>query len=118
MDAEWGGVSKLFFDRYGCNVDGVDISENELKKARIAFGFNNKINFLLLKNFTFPRQAYDLVFSSQVIEHVHNPGNYLSNINDMLKDDGYLLIGLPNIVNIKFMPILAKKSSKSFKKYD
>ncbi|MDL2346082.1 class I SAM-dependent methyltransferase [Campylobacter hyointestinalis] len=112
MDAEWGGVSKLFFDRYGCDVDGVDISENELKKAKIAFGFNNKINFLLLKNFTFPRQTYDLVFSSQVIEHVHNPGNYLSNINDMLKDDGYLLIGLPNIVNINYLINLCLYSPK------
>ncbi|AII13931.1 SAM-dependent methyltransferase [Campylobacter iguaniorum] len=107
-----GGVSQLFYDRYGCNVDGVDISENELIKAKIAFGDNAKLNFLLLSQFGFPKNTYDLVFSSQVIEHVHNPGNYLSNINNMLKNDGYLLIGLPNIVNINYLINLILFSNK------
>lgn len=107
-----GGVSQLFNNKYGCYVDGVEISENELQKAKIAFGTNDKLNFLLLEEFSFPESNYDLVFSSQVIEHVHNPGNYLSKINSMLKDDGYLLIGLPNIVNINYLVNLALFSQK------
>ncbi len=98
-----GGVSALFYRRYGAKIDGVEISQNELEKAKITYGENKNINFILLEDFTFPPNHYDLVFSSQVIEHVHNPGNYLSNINKMLKNDGYLLIGLPNIVNIHYM---------------
>lgn len=98
-----GGVSQLFYDKYNCRVDGVEISNNELQKAQITFGNNENLNFMLLKDFTFPEKTYDMIFSSQVIEHVHNPGNYLSKINSMLKDDGYLLIGLPNIVNINYI---------------
>lgn len=107
-----GGVSQLFYDKYNCTVDGVEISENELRKAKIAFGENKDLNFLLLDEFSFPENHYDLVFSSQVIEHVHNPGNYLSKINGMLKNDGYLLIGLPNIVNINYLVNLALFSPK------
>ena len=111
-----GGVSQLFYDKYACQVDGVEISDNELKKAKITFGIEN-INFLLLNEFKFPKENYDLVFSSQVIEHVHNPGNYLSKINNMLKDDGYLLIGLPNIVNFNYLINLMFYSQKRAKKH-
>lgn len=98
-----GGVSQLFNEHYHCQVDGVEISDNELRKAKITFGENESLNFLLLDEFDFPKKNYDLIFSSQVIEHVHNPGNYLSKINSMLKDDGYLLIGLPNILNFNYL---------------
>ncbi len=102
-----GGVSQLFYDKYHCKVDGVEISDNELQKAKIAFGDNKNLNFMLLDEFSFPEKTYDLIFSSQVVEHVHNVGNYLSKINRMLKDDGYLLIGLPNIVNLNYLINLA-----------
>jgi len=112
-----GGVSQLFNERYNCEVDGVEISDNELKKAKIAFGENKKLNFLLLNEFEFPEKNYDLIFSSQVIEHVHNPGNYLSKINYMLKDDAYLLIGLPNIVNLNYLINLLFFSPKRMRKH-
>jgi 2-polyprenyl-3-methyl-5-hydroxy-6-metoxy-1,4-benzoquinol methylase len=112
-----GGVSDLFVKSYSCNVDGVDISQNELQKAIMAFGNNTKINFILLENFDFPENNYDLIFSSQVIEHVHNTGNYLSNINQMLKNDGYLLIGLPNILNMNYLLKLGLSSHKKLTKH-
>ena len=112
-----GVISKLFSEKYGSFIDAVDISENELKKAKIAFGDNEKINFMLLNEFTFPEKKYDMVFSSQVIEHVHNPGNYLERINYMLKDDKYLLIGLPNIVNLNYIVNLLFFSKKRMNKY-
>lgn len=112
-----GGVSQLFNEKYNCKVDCVEISENELQKAKITFGHNKKLNFLLLDEFMFPEANYNLIFSSQVIEHVHNPGNYLSKINNMLKDDAYLLIGLPNIVNINYLVNLAFFSKKRAMKH-
>jgi len=112
-----GGVSQLFFEKYGSKVDGVEISGNELKKAKITYGNNKNIDFILLDKYDFPVKNYDLIFSSQVIEHVHNPGNYLSKINSMLKDDGYLLIGLPNIVNMHYFLNLIFYSQKRAVKY-
>lgn len=98
-----GGISDLFVKRYGCSVDAVDISPEELKKAKLVYGQNEKINFLTLTDFSFPESKYKLVFSAQVIEHVHNPGNYLSGINAMMEDQGYLLISIPNVVNLNFL---------------
>ena len=98
-----GGISNLFTEKYGCRVDAVDISANELEKGKLVFGSNPNINFMLLEEFMFPVEKYDMIFSSQVIEHVHNPGIYLSNINSMLKNEGYFLVGLPNIVNFNYL---------------
>ena len=73
-----GVVSQFFREKYNCIVDGVEISEIELHKAKATFEEDNKLRFILSSEFKYPKNYYDLIFSSQVIEHVHNPGNYLS----------------------------------------
>lgn len=97
-----GCISHFFFKKYSCSVDAVDHSAEELNKAKIAWA-EDIINFQTISEFSFPEEKYNLIFSSQVIEHVHNVGNYLFQINKMLKLDGYLVIGLPNIINPNFI---------------
>lgn len=96
-----GCISHFLKKKYNCLVDAVDHSEEELDKAKIAWK-EDDINFQTVSEFTYPESNYDLVFSSQVIEHVHNVGNYLFKINKMLKPNGFLVIGLPNIMNPHF----------------
>jgi len=99
-----GGITDLLSRYYASKeaiVDGVDIDEDQIEKAKCAFSDSPRCKFLLTRDFAYPENAYDLVFSSQVIEHVHNVGNYLSSISKVLKDSnnggGYLLIGVPNV---------------------
>lgn len=56
--------------------------------------------------------AFDLVVSQQVAEHTHNPGNYLAEINRVLKLGGTLLISVPNTATPRHFlaPVLVKKS--------
>ncbi|MGI9534427.1 MAG: class I SAM-dependent methyltransferase [Thermodesulfobacteriota bacterium] len=42
----------------------------------------------------FPNK-YDIVFSTEVIEHLYNPGLYLKNIYGLLKESGYLILSTP-----------------------
>ena len=52
----------------------------------------------------------DIVISNQVAEHVHNVGNYLSQINRVLKKNGKLIISIPNVASPRyFLPPLSKK---------
>jgi len=121
----YGTVSKWLVDRFNCQVDAVDSSENELEKAKLAYGDIKNINFVHIEDFSFPANYYDIIVSSHVIEHVHNVGNYLYGINRMLKTDGHLLVSLPNIVNLRFLTLLAvysekraiKRSKKILKEY-
>lgn len=44
----------------------------------------------------FPPQSFDLIFSSNVLEHVRNPLEVLSATHPMLKDDGYAVHIIPS----------------------
>lgn len=59
--------------------------------------------------------TFDLVISQQVLEHTHNPGTYLAEINRVLRVGGKLMISVPNIANPRFFfaPVIYSK-----KRYD
>ncbi len=97
-----GIFSHYLFEKYGCNIDAVDISKNEIENAKSAWQ-KDKVNWIVAENFDYPFEKYDIIISSQVIEHVHNVGNYLCRINFMLKPDGRLIIGLPNNLNFRYL---------------
>lgn len=96
-----GILSHYLFMRYGCRIDAVDISE-EVLGARRAWK-NDAIAWISMDEYSFPEKEYDYIFSSQVIEHVHNVGMYLSRISKMLKDGGRLVIGLPNVMTLNYL---------------
>jgi SAM-dependent methyltransferase len=47
------------------------------------------------KKFPFPDNQFDSVLTNQVLEHVFNPTEFLSEINRVLKPKGYLLLTVP-----------------------
>jgi len=47
-----------------------------------------------------PRESYDCVFMDHVLEHPKNPQDYLREIHRILKPDGMLFIGCPNIMSV------------------
>ncbi|MEI3003854.1 MAG: class I SAM-dependent methyltransferase [Victivallales bacterium] len=47
--------------------------------------------------FPFPDKFFDTLLSSQVLEHVFNPDEFLSEINRCLKNDGIFLLTVPFI---------------------
>jgi SAM-dependent methyltransferase len=78
-------------------VTGFDLSERAIENARSSYP---GIEFHAL-DATRPIppeycHAFDLVVSSEVIEHVHDQQGYLGNISSMLKKGGYLLLTTPN----------------------
>ena len=96
----WGYLSRRAVDK-GWSVVGIDLSTNELDIARLYSSHKQyKSNPLFLEKDIndFPNKSFDTVLSMQVIEHVHNPGLYLSRINRVLTINGKLLIGIPNIM--------------------
>lgn len=98
-----GQVSAFLYEKFNCNIDAVEPYADWRNKAEFVWRHSLKynINFIALDEFEFSENQYDLVISTAVIEHVHNPGMYLSNIAKMLKSDGILLIGLPNAMNLR-----------------
>lgn len=66
---------------------GADIGENQL--ADIAFGADGRVPL--------DGASIDVVISTQVLEHVDSPAEYLSEARRLLKDDGTLILSTHGI---------------------
>jgi 2-polyprenyl-3-methyl-5-hydroxy-6-metoxy-1,4-benzoquinol methylase len=78
----------------GWRVTGVEISPSA------EYGRNVRkldIRNLTLEENKFPNESFDVVLASHLIEHLNDPRSFLSEINRILKGNGYVFITTPNI---------------------
>lgn len=89
-----GALAAYLREKTGVKAYGIDISkrgvEIALKKGIIARvgDAQKKIPF---------RTQFDAVVANEVIEHLYNPDFFLREIKKVLKDDGILILGTPNM---------------------
>ncbi len=88
------------------NVTGVDISNNAIKKAKTLYP---EINFKVCSledRLPFNNSSFDVVWSTEVIEHIFYVYNYLHEINRILKQNGIFVITTPYHGLIKNLAIV------------
>lgn len=56
-----------------------------------------KVHIGLFHEIPYPEHFFDFVTMSQVLEHIHDPVELLSSFRRILKDDGKIIIGVPNM---------------------
>ncbi len=83
-------------------IEAIDY-DNEISIAKEYWPENPNITFSTSKIQTFENEYFDCVLSCQVLEHVHNPGTFLSEINRVLKDQGSFVVSVPNIINPRYI---------------
>ncbi len=79
----------------GFNVKGVEISAWASAFAREEKGLD--VITGTLDDARLPDCAFDVVIVNHVLEHVESPRLFLAEIYRILKDDGMLVIGVPNV---------------------
>lgn len=88
-----GAFSKILKER-GFNVTAVDISEFIIEKAKkLQGGINFKV--LDIEKKIKPSEKYDYIFAFEVLEHLENPRQALSNIKVLLSKSGVLVFSTP-----------------------
>jgi SAM-dependent methyltransferase len=81
------------------NVFGVDIcASKESDYDGINFVHMSAEEYLTNSNKTF-----DLVLLSDVLEHIYNPWKVLTQLKSILKPNGFILISVPNLQNLKYI---------------
>src|SRR5579872_2266469 len=79
-------------------IDGLDIAEHMLAKARARIGSDKVYNFLHYDGLTIPRpdQSYDLIYSVAALQHVPKPYvyNLFFEMKRLLKPDAYAVVNL------------------------
>jgi SAM-dependent methyltransferase len=78
----------------GCEAHGIEPDGNV---HGIAKTFNLKVHIGALSELPFPDNFFDYITMSQVLEHIHQPVMFLHSVMRVLKNDGQLIIGVPNI---------------------
>ncbi len=84
----------------GCEVVGIDVSEEMLGKARKKAnekGLNIKFEIMDVYNLNFSDKTFDGVFSMAAFEFIKEPQKAYNEMYRVLKNKGHLLIGTINI---------------------
>lgn len=76
-------------------MHGVELDPEAVKYARDELGMEVRTGDLLDQSYE--PASFDVVRMSHVLEHVPDPMAELKRIREILKDDGLLVIMLPNI---------------------
>ncbi|RZA00830.1 MAG: methyltransferase domain-containing protein [Sphingobacteriaceae bacterium] len=96
-----GGDNARVLKERGFEVDGITISERELKEANpfLRAGYLYNLENGLPE--TVLQKKYDYIICSHVLEHVCYPEKLLKDILSCLALDGRLIVALPNLFHYK-----------------
>ncbi len=79
----------------GWQVVGLEISASLAQYARDEFGLDVRIGGGV-KDVGFNAGEFDVVYISHVLEHLHDPRDTLECVHSLIKDDGLLVVQVPN----------------------
>lgn len=94
-----GGNLKTLQDQ-GWDPYGIEISEVAAAHARELVTEN--VHTGTLESAPFPAQSFDLVLMSHSLEHLPSPVDDLRRIHRLLRDDGLLVVSVPNLDSLEF----------------
>ena len=83
----------------GWAVQGVEVNENAVMYARERLGLD--VSAGELEEAGFPDKHFDVVTMWHVLEHLHDPVGTLMEVRRVLKDEGLLIVSVPNIKSIE-----------------
>lgn len=91
------GIITKAIGQLGHRVTGIDVSQKTIEHARL---FNDHPNveyrFVSTAALVAEPSRYDAVICSEVLEHLHEPQALLAIIHQSLKENGLLIVTVPN----------------------
>jgi ubiquinone/menaquinone biosynthesis C-methylase UbiE len=110
LDVGCGNGSLMFKVPQNFNlICGVDISPSRIqeaqKLAKQKFPSNNDLHFSVCdidKGISFPDATFNTVICLAVLEHIFDPFSVVREIHRILKNDGILILEVPNIAYLKY----------------
>lgn len=93
-----------------CIVDGIEYEKEAFELAKSKKIYRNIYNISIVDNkdkiLKKLNRKYDYIVLADVLEHLVEPWEALLNIYDLLKDDGKIILSVPNIANLDIIRAL------------
>ncbi len=92
------GVISRHLGREGFDVTGIDVSEKTIAIAKANTVNLPQVKFIKksAEELVEAGEKYDAIICSEVLEHLSNPGSLLNVLRSSLKDNGKLIVTVPN----------------------
>jgi 2-polyprenyl-3-methyl-5-hydroxy-6-metoxy-1,4-benzoquinol methylase len=91
------GIISRGIGKEGFQVHGIDISNKAIEKARALTTLENvTFDNVSAEQLVADGNKYHAVICSEVLEHLNDPGKLLKVLYESLKDDGLLIVTVPN----------------------
>lgn len=91
------GIISLQLGKDGFNIKGIDVSEKAIEKARATNPFPNvRFEVADADKLKAGGESFDAIICSEVLEHLNQPARLLKELVPILKDNGILLVTVPN----------------------
>lgn len=91
------GVISRHLGQFGYNVLGIDISDKTIAVARSKNTLPNvRFDVISAEDLIAQGKQFDAVICSEVLEHLHKPEILLETLYKSLKDEGTLVVTVPN----------------------
>ena len=95
-----GYMSRYMTEKRGCVVTGIELDAESAKRAS-AFCSEVLVRDLSLGSWNqdLPEKTFDVVVMGDVLEHLPHPDRILADVRRLLKDDGKIVVCLPNVLH-------------------
>ena len=100
----WWGWFIKYAREQGAQVDGFDYDINRIDDAIKFLGIKKGLCIASAEEIHCMTGSYDIVFSNHVLEHIENEDKMLTEIYGVLKEDGQLILSVPNDYSIGVLP--------------
>lgn len=99
-----GAGTGMFLTRFkelGWDTEGIELSKDAVVFAQKAYGIRLKCGDFL--DFPFSSHRFDVVTLNNALEHLYDPKKTLQKVHNVLKDDGIVVVTVPNIKSLGAM---------------
>lgn len=92
------GTGELLYlaKSYGWKVKGIEPSKDSYNHIKKVFKDIEVINDIWKKELLNKNEKFDVIIFVHLLEHIRNPKEFLNEVKEFLKDDGLIILGMPN----------------------
>ncbi len=95
------GKALQFFEKLGCNIYGFEPNKDKYNRAVNKLKSDKNIYNTLFNIETIGKTKFDYVLLIHVMEHIYDYNNLLSNISQILMDNGKIILSVPNVESLQ-----------------